>query len=492
MTKLIDLNLPKFVISISKTLNEAGFKAYIVGGCVRDMIQDIKPKDWDITTDATPEEILKLFEHTAYNNKFGTIMIIDDSQTDESLKNIEVTPFRSESGYSNKRHPDKISFGVSLEEDLKRRDFTINAIAIDPLTEEVIDYEGGIVDMSKKILRTVGNPDDRFNEDALRMMRAVRISSQLGFEIDKSTLDGIRNNKDNLKEISVERIRDEFQLLLLTNQPMVGIYLLYKTGLLKHIIPELEIGIGVEQNQAHKYDVFEHNLRTLEHANVKNLTLKLRMAGLIHDIAKPHTREWSKVKNDWTFHGHEVVGAKLAKTILARLKFPKKFSEDVRILVRWHMFFSDTEQISLAGVRRMLSRVGEEKMWELIDLRMCDRIGTGRPKEQPYRLRKYISMLEEVLRDPITPGILNLTGDEIMLEIKEEPGKRIGSIINILLSETIHDPLKNTKEYLLDRVKELSKLTDDELFKLGETGKIDVQKEDEKLIQSIRKKYGVK
>ena len=492
MTKIANLSLPKFVIFIAETLKEAGFESYIVGGCVRDSILGIPPKDWDLTTDANPEQIQELFKHTSCNNKFGTVLVIDDDAKDEISKNIEVTPFRSESGYSNKRHPDKIIFGVSLEEDLKRRDFTINAIALHPLTNEVIDYSSGIVDLNKKLLRTVGNPNDRFNEDALRMVRAVRIASQLGLEIEAETMEGIKNNEIHMKEISSERIRDELQLLLLTDRPMVGIYLLHEANLLKYIIPELEIGIGVEQNQAHKYDVFEHNLRTLQHAGVKNLSLKLRLASLIHDIAKPHTREWSKEKGDWTFYAHEIVGAKLAKNILTRLKFPKDLIQDVRTLVRWHMFFSDTEQISLAGVRRMLSRVGEEKMWELINLRMCDRIGTGRPKEQPYRLRKYISMLEEVLRDPITPGILNVTGDKIMSEIKEPPSKRIGAIINVLLSETLQDPKKNVEDLLLKRSIELAKIDERELFKMGDEGKINVQEEDEKLIQSIRKKYGVK
>ena len=491
MTKLPNLELPKPIKTISETLQSAGFESYAVGGCIRDMFLGRKPKDWDITTSANPQEICDLFEHTKYNNQFGTVMVIDENQKDETLKVIEITPFRSESEYKNKRHPEKISFGTSLKEDLKRRDFTVNSIAVNPLTKEVIDYQNGIQDLNKGVLKTVGDPNIRFDEDALRLMRGVRLAAQLGFEIEKDTFESIKKNSDNIKDIAVERVREEFESLLLTENPMLGIYLLYKTNLLKHIIPELEIGIGVEQNQAHKYDVFEHNLRTLEHAAVKNLSFKLRLASLVHDIAKPHTREWSEEKKDWTFYAHEIVGARLAKSIMNRLKFPKDLTQEVYTLVRWHMFFSDTEQISLAGVRRMLSRVGEEKMWELIDLRMCDRIGTGRPKEQPYRLRKYISMLEEVLRDPITPGLLDITGDEIMLEISENPGKRIGSIIHILLSESLNDPSLNKKDLLLKRVKELAKLSDQELFKLGEKGKLDVQKEDDKIIQSIRKKYGV-
>ncbi len=485
-----NLKIPNQVTDIASKLNEAGYEAYIVGGCVRDLILNLEPKDWDITTNALPEEVQKIFPHTVYKNEFGTVGIVLDGE-DDPLKLIEVTTYRSDSEYLDSRRPKEVIFHRSISKDLERRDFTINAIAYDPIKNELVDENDGIKDLNKGKIRTVGDPDTRFMEDGLRLMRAVRIATQLDGEIEEKTLKSIQKNAKIIGNVAAERIRDELIKILETDKPMVGILLLEKTGLLKHIIPELRSGIGIEQNQAHKYDVFEHNLRTLEHSGTKNLKLILRLSSLMHDISKPETREWSKEKGDWTFYNHEVVGAKVAKKIMRRLCFSNEITESVRLLVRWHMFFSDVEKITLSGVRRMVARVGEEKIWELIDLRMCDRIGTGRPKEQPYRLRKYISMVEEVLREPITPGVLTVDGDEIMKCINEKPSKKIGDILHALLAEVLENPSSNEKKYLLDKAKELSKLDEEDLKKLGEKGRnIKVMKEMEE-IGKIRKKYGV-
>src|SRR3989344_6258794 len=413
--------IPDEVAMVAKTLENKGFEAYLVGGCVRDLLLGIKPKDWDITTNAKPEEIIGVFPKTFYENEYGTVGVVNENTEDERTKVVEVTPYRLESKYSNKRHPDSVNFSKNIDDDLKRRDFTVNAIALSIKDKTKGHYKGhlkdiykGQGDLKKKILRTVGNAEERFSEDALRIMRAVRMVSELGFTINKETEEAIQKHSVNLKEISRERIRDEFIRIIMSEQPMLGMELCRTYGILKAVIPEIEEGFGVKQNQAHAYDVWEHSLRTLQHSAKNKWPLEVRLAALLHDIGKPPARQWSKEKNDWTFHGHDVIGAKIAAKILSRLMFPVKTIEKVTKLVRWHMFFSDTEQITLSSVRRLVRNVGQEDIWDLMNVRVCDRIGTGRPKEHPYRLRKYKSMVEEVMHDPLAVGMLKINGNRIM------------------------------------------------------------------------------
>jgi poly(A) polymerase/tRNA nucleotidyltransferase (CCA-adding enzyme) len=310
-------HIPKEVLFVSESLRAANFESYLVGGCVRDLLRGMKPRDWDITTNATPEEILKIFPHAFYENAFGTVGIVNDEATDETLKTIEVTTYREEGEYSNSRHPDSVSFSTNLSDDLKRRDFTMNAIALDPKSGEIVDLYNGTEDLKEGVIKAVGKAEDRFKEDALRMLRGVRLAAELGFTIDTETEKAIQNNSQLLEKISKERIQTEFSRILLSANPMQGIKIALKLGLLRYIAHDLERGIGVDQNQAHKYDVFEHNLRTLQHAADKEWDLDLRLASLFHDVSKPETRRFSKEKNDWTFYGHDVVGAKLTKKILA-------------------------------------------------------------------------------------------------------------------------------------------------------------------------------
>jgi tRNA nucleotidyltransferase (CCA-adding enzyme) len=262
-------------------------------------------------------------------------------------------------------------------------------------------------------------------------------------------------------------------------------------GLLEYIVPELQEGIGIEQNQAHSYDVFEHNIRALQHAADKGYSFEVRLAALLHDIGKPKSRRRSEEKNDWTFHGHDVIGAKMAKKILENLKFPRETIDTVTSLVRWHMFFSDPDKISLSAVRRIIVNVGKEHIEELIQLRICDRIGTGRPKEQPFRLRKYQSMIEQALRDPISVGMLKVNGGQIMKLTGEKPGPRLGWMLHALLEEVLDDPAKNTEDYLHTKVKELAALKDTDLRKLGEEGKGKKEEAEEEEVKSLRKKYFV-
>lgn len=485
------LSIPEQIFTVAQIMHDAGFEIYLVGGCVRGLIMNREVSDWDFTTNATPEQIQELFDHTVYENTFGTVGVVLDDSDDGDHTVVEITPYRKEKGYSDNRRPDEIIFCDSLDEDLSRRDFTINTLAYNPVTKELVDRYDGIADLHLGVIRSVGDPAERFDEDALRLMRAVRIATQLNGTIEEKTLYVIKEKANALSSIAAERMRDEFVKIIMSANPAGGTRMLQQTGLLACIIPELLDGIGVEQNQAHRYDVFEHCVRTLEHSGVKGFCLKIRLAALLHDIGKPKTREWSDERTDWSFHVHEVVGARMVKNILRRLKFSKEMIETVTLFVRWHMFFSDPDKVSLSGVRRMIARVGEKHIWDLIDLRICDRIGTGRPKEQPYRLRKYVSLVEEVLREPVTPGVLTIDGTVLMRELDLKPGPHIGHILHALLGEVLEDPVRNTESALLERAKELSQLPEKELEVLGKKGKVRRFEEEEEQIAEIRKKYAV-
>lgn len=497
-----ETHIPKEALEVIKTLNDAGFEAFLVGGCVRDLLIGREPEDWDVATNATPDEILTLFEHSFYENDYGTVGVVFEDAIDPKHQTIEATTYRKETGYSDHRRPDEVSFTTNIEEDLKRRDFTINAIAFAPNFEAdnprdvsrgtFVDPFHGKQDLEKKTVKAVGLPEERFNEDALRIMRAVRIATQLGFSIDPETQSAIEKYTGDLKNIAWERIRDEFSKIIDSENPMMGMFLVERLGILKEIIPELEKGIGIEQNQAHAFTVWEHLLRSLQYTADKKLPFHVKLAALFHDIGKPYTREWSDKKRDWSFHGHEVVGARITKQVLERLKYPKDVVTRVTKLVRWHMFFSDTDQITHSAVRRMIRNVGQENVSDLLNLRRADRIGTGRPKESPYRLRKYEAMIDEVMRDPISVGMLKIDGETIMSVTNTKPGPQIGHILYALLDEVLDDPSKNTREYLESRAGELYALPAEELQELGKKGKQSQEEKDEEVIKEIRDKHWVK
>lgn len=490
--------VPKEAMMVLAVLQNAEFEAFLVGGCVRDLIMGNKPKDFDITTNATPEQIIALFPKTFYENTYGTVGVVTCGEdlgtvcSDETLKIIEVTPYRLETTYSDNRHPDEVMWSKDLMDDLKRRDFTCNAMAYNPITGELVDPYKGQDDIKDKVIRAVGAPDQRFNEDALRLMRAVRFVCQLDFDLDSVTRESIERNAHLLNNISRERVRDEFIKLVMTDFPMRGLILMKETGLLRHVVPELERGIGVIQNQAHMFDVWEHNLRTLQHAADKKWPLHVRLSAIFHDISKPETKRFSKEKNVITFYGHDVVGGRVTREIMERLKFPKELTDRVSMFVRWHMFFSDTEQISISAVRRLITNVGKENIWDLIDLRICDRVGTGRPKEEPYRLRMYQSMVEQALKDPISLKMLKTDGKRIMDVTQETPGPKIGYVLHALFDEVLENPEKNTEEYLDGRAKELMKLSVEELKALGEAGKEEMEQKNEEQVKEIRKQFKVK
>jgi len=487
----IKFEIPEVVSQVTQKLEDKGFEAFLVGGCVRDLLMKRTPKDYDITTNAPPEKIIAIFgeDETFYDNSFGTVGVKTDSE-DFALKVIEVTPYRLESGYSDNRHPDMVEFSQKIEDDLSRRDFTINAIAYSPSQGHIIDLYEGLKDIKDKVIRTVGAPDERFKEDALRLLRAIRFASQLDFTIESKTFESIAVNHETLSNVSRERIRDEFSKLLMTDNPASGIFLLMQSKMLQFISLDLVNSIGVLQNkQAHKYDVFEHLVRSMQYGAEQNYSFEVRLAALFHDIAKPHTKRTANGKT--TFFGHEVVGERVTRVTLQDLKFSRETIDCVCLLIRWHMFFSDPDQITLTAVRRMIARVGEVAIWDLINLRTCDRIGSGRPEATPYRLRKYISMIEEALKDPVSLKMLKVDG---MLLMKHDfvAGKALGQVLYALFEEVLEDPTKNTEKYLVTRATELKNMPENELDSLAKQGRASLEKQNNDQVSDIRKKYNVK
>ena len=484
-------HIPPEVTEIAATLEGGGYEAYLIGGCVRDLLLGKTPKDWDITTDAVPDAIQALFPDSFCNNDYGTVGVKNEGADDERLKVVEVTPYRSEGEYSDARRPDSVRFGVSLREDLARRDFTINALAYRPSSGELVDEFHGLVDLAAKRLRAVRDPNERFNEDALRMMRAVRLAAELDFMIESDTMAAIVRHSQQLQRISIERVTSEFLRLINSPTPMHGLVLLEKLGLLRECIPEFEASIGCDQSGIHAYDVFEHLLRTLQAAADKDYSTTMRLAALFHDIGKPATRRTGGKTKKYTFFGHEVVGARMTKTILERLKLPRELIDEVVLLVRWHMFFADPDEITLSAVRRTITRVGEHNIENLLNLRVCDRIGTGRPKEQPFRFRKYKAMVDEALRDPISVKLLKTNGDRIMKQTGEKPGRKLGHILNALMEEVLEDPSKNTEQYLDQRVATLRALPEPDLIALAAAGKQRQAEEEAEALREIAREHKV-
>ncbi|MFH1192687.1 MAG: HD domain-containing protein [bacterium] len=475
------MSLPKEILKTIEKLEKNGFEAYAVGGCARDFLRGlacagrIEPKDWDITTNAKPEQIQKIFPHNFYNNTFGTVTIQTET-ADPALKNIEITTYRKESEYNDKRHPDLIEFTATLEKDLSRRDFTINAMAILPNKDaiKIIDPYDGRKDLKNKLVRAVGNANERFNEDALRMLRAIRFAAQLNFKIEENTLKAIKKISALLAKISKERIRDEFVKMIMSDAPDEAILLLKDTNLLGYVIPELTFGIGVGQNKHHIYSVFEHSVLSLKHC--KSPKLEVRLAALMHDIAKPAVKSGEGFSS--TFYNHDRVGAKFAKKFLTRLHFSNEIIDKVYTLIYNHMFYYDMGVVTEAAVRRIIKRVGKENLKDLIDLRVADRLGSGAPKAKPYRLRHLEYMLDKVQNDPISVKMLKINGDDLMAELKLKPSPAIGAIMDALLAEVIENPELNEKEYLLNRARELANMDLTKIRALAKE-KIETKKEED-------------
>lgn len=509
-------DVPSEIREVIRALQHKGFRAYLVGGCVRDLLSGREPKDWDVATDAVPDEVRQIFPESVYENEFGTVRVKTkrkevgkerkESGTDSGV--VEVTTFRKEGRYTDRRHPDKVVFAKTIEEDLARRDFTVNAMAMQVTEDErqgmkndatqpsatcrlsLVDPFGGQEDLKRSVIRTVGNPDERFKEDALRLMRAVRLAVELDFAIEPETRRAIASNAHLLEHIAKERVRDELGKIIASDRAATGIILLEEYGLLVFLLPELSEGVGVTQNKHHVYTVFEHNVRALDYAARQGYSPTVRMASLLHDIGKPRTKQGEGP--DATFHAHEVVGAKMAAKALERLRFPREFVTRVVHLIRHHMFYYNVGEVSEAGVRRFLRRVGPEYVSDLIQVREADRIGSGVPKAVPYKLRHFLFMIEKVKHDPLSPKMLAVCGEDVMRIAEVPPGPRVGYILAVLLEEVIEDPTKNTRHNLESRIAELAKQSDEELQSLAKKAR-EIKKEmEEKIEESMKAKYHVR
>lgn len=477
------IEIPLKVKEITETFENKGFEIYVVGGAVRDILMGKSVYDWDFTTNAKPEEMLKIFEEAYYTNEFGTVGIPNET---EGERPYEITTFRTEHRYSDSRRPDKVEWGETLEEDLKRRDFTINAMALRPaslvqgkpsktkeiavtsdnsvssvsqkiiqINVELIDLYNGQNDLDKKLIRAVGDSNERFSEDALRMMRAIRIATELKFKIEKDTLDAIKNNASSINKISKERVRDELFKILKSPYPYEGIILLKISGLIQEILPELEKTFGVEQKSPgrhHIYDVGTHSLNSLKYVSEKSSDPLVRLATLIHDIGKPQT--YKVLENGTiTFYNHEIVSAQIAKRIADRLRFSNKDKEKLYKLVRFHQFSVDERQTDSA-LRRFIRKVGTENVPDMLDLRVGDRLGGG-ARETSWRLEEFKKRLIEVQKQPFTVHDLKITGHDVMNTLSLKPGPKVGEILDKLFNEVVDKKIDNEKKALLERLKDL-------------------------------------
>ena len=448
------LPLPKEVKAVMEKVKKAGFEVYIVGGCVRDMLLGIETKDWDFTTNGAPSQIQKLFPDSFYDNKFGTVGIpIKQLTTHNSQPTTiyEITTFRSEFGYSDHRHPDKIAWGKTLEEDLQRRDFTINAMAYDG--DQLIDLYDGKTDLNKRLIKAVGDPNLRFQEDSLRLMRAIRIATELRFVIDENTFAAIKQNAHLLSKISTERIRDELLKILKSNYPADGIKLLRNSGLLSLILPELEKCFGVEQKSPkrhHLYDVGTHLLLSLKHCPSKDPIV--RLATLLHDTGKPVTFN-KGVDGIITFYNHEIISASIVRNVSERLHLSKYDKDKLVRLVRFHQFTVDERQTDKA-LRRFIKNVGIENLNDMLDLRVGDRLGGG-ARETSWRLELFKKRLLEVQKQPFTVTDLKADGHDIMKIYNIGPGPLVGAVLNMLFNDVVEGKIKNERELLLKRVEKL-------------------------------------
>ena len=440
------MNIPDYVLNIATTLHKGGYQAWIVGGSIRDLIIDRPAYDYDLATNALPERVMKLIKRTVPTGiKHGTVTVVTDSG------NVEVTTFRKEGKYTDARRPDSVTYSQSILEDLSRRDFTINGIAYNPITGELLDPLDGRSDIRGGIIRTIGDPVERFLEDGLRPFRACRFASQLDFTIEDNTFNAIPECLERTAMVSVERVREEFIKIIQSKKPSKGIELLRESGLLNLFIPELLTGYGIDQNKFHRYDIYYHNLYSCDAADPENYVLKL--AALFHDIGKFYAKrdvQKGESGKKSVFYNHEIVGSAVTKKILKRLKFSNSDIRFITHLIRNHMFHY-TNQWSDGAVRRFIRKVELENLESLFELRKADRIGNGLKKGESRSIINLRNRITRVLEkaNAITVKDLAVNGHDIMNKFNIGPGPSIGKILNSLLEEILDDPDKNTKETLL-------------------------------------------
>jgi putative nucleotidyltransferase with HDIG domain len=437
---MVSAAVPPAVHALLDHLHGRGHAAYVVGGSVRDALLGRHPADWDLATDARPDRIVALLPGAVYENRFGTVAVRSDDDV------FEITTFRTEHDYADFRRPHRVEFGEDVVEDLSRRDFTVNAIAWgrdkgaggDPA---MVDPFGGLADLDARRLRAVGDPDARFREDALRMIRAVRLAATLGFGIEPATLAAIEANAPLVRHLSTERIGAELAKLLAAPLPSVGLGLAFDTGLLGVVSPELAQQRGIAQNKVAGEDLWDHTLRCVDAVPVDRPVV--RLAALLHDIGKPATLA------DGRFHHHDAVGARQAEALLRRLRYPRATTDQVVHLIRHHMFVADPEATD-AAIRRFIRRIGPGSIDALFELRRADDIGSGMPPDDPdqetFRARVDAELAARV---PLDRNALAVDGDDLIRELGLQPGPRLGGLLDALLDQVIADPVLNDRATLM-------------------------------------------
>jgi tRNA nucleotidyltransferase/poly(A) polymerase len=442
----MNLNIPDEVKGLLSKFKSEGFGIYIVGGAVRDLLMGKIVYDWDFTTNATPDEILKVLPEGFYDNKFGTVGFVVDGFD----KPFEITTYRTEYGYSDNRRPDKVVWGETLENDLKRRDFTINSLALSVHGSQITvhDFFDGQKDLKNKTLKAVGDPNERFQEDALRMLRAVRIAGELNFEIEANTFEAIKTNASLINKIAKERIKDELFKILKNENAYSGIVHLKESGLMQEILPELVKCFGVDQkspNRHHIYDVGTHLLMSLKFCKSKDPVTKF--ATLIHDIGKPQTYRKS-TEGFITFYNHEMVSTKIAKNIADRLRFSNAEKDKFIKLVRFHQFTVDERQTDSA-IRRFIRNVGIENIEDMLNLRVADRLGGG-AKETSWRLEEFKKRLIVVQKQPFSIKDLKINGKDVMEILGIPSGPKVGEVLEKIFEKVENKMLPNEREILVD------------------------------------------
>ena len=467
--------IPEYVQKVGRILTKEGYEAYIVGGALRDVVLGKKPHDYDLATSALPDEMLNMFPKAVSTGaKFGTVVALIQDKHGETHE-VEVTTFRSESGYVDGRWPSNVNFVDDIDKDLGRRDFTFNAMALDlsqldldgkedPFRVEIYDPYGGVKDIEKKVVRAVGTPLERFKEDGLRAFKACRMAAQLGFDIEEETFEAIKESVPVAAQVSMERIRDEFMKMLINSpKPSVGIELMRKSGLLSLFMPELLEGVDVEQKLFHAHDVYKHALKTCDVAHDS-----VKLAALLHDIAKPRTD-----MGNGHFYGHDKMGADLAEEIMKRMKFSQSEINRVKILIENHMFYyphvqedmTDEEKENIekhqwtdAAVRRFIQRVGEENIDDLFKLRLADAQSNPATAFKPEEITILQRRISEVRKQDMALKVtdLKVTGEDLM-NTGIEKGPKMGIILNELLDMVVEDPTLNRKDILLEKATELNK-----------------------------------
>jgi tRNA nucleotidyltransferase (CCA-adding enzyme) len=428
--------IPDIVCKITQKLIKSGYQAFIVGGAIRNSMLGCQANDWDMATDATPDNIHDLFpEMTSFNLKHGTVTLVSEG------RHFEVTTFRGTEGFS-----------LCIEEDLAHRDLTFNAMAYDVIHKRIIDPFGGQRDIEEKVVRAVLNPSERFQEDPLRMMRTIRFSLELGYAIEPETLMAIKTMAQAIDIVAKERIRDELLKILMVRRPSEGFHLMRKSGLLKGILPELMEGYRKRQNNYHKYTIYRHTMETVD--SIKGDPV-LRLTAMFHDIAKPRVRK--KSNGRWRFFGHATASAELTKEIMMRLKFSNDKITRVTHLVAHHMF-DYKQELSDKAVRRFIKRIGADNVDGLIALRKADDLAHGLGRGFEGRIEGFKNRIDSQIKKsyPFTISDLAVNGDDVIKIVDLQPGPRVGRILNQLLEEVIEKPEYNRKDKLVEIVKRMA------------------------------------